>query len=128
MKHVFKALILMLTSCSAIGQNKNTISVNDFEKAVQEKGAQILDVRRPDEFKEGHLKGAIRANWHDQKEFQEQVSHLDKTKPVYVYCLSGVRSAKAADWLSENGFAQITNLEGGIKAWKEAGKPVQSEN
>ena len=128
MKHIFKALLLMLISFSAAAQTKNVINADDFEKAVKEKGAQILDVRRPDEFKEGHLKGAIRANWQDQKEFLEQVGHLDKKKPVYVYCLSGVRSGKAADWLSENGFVQVTNLQGGIEAWKKAGKPLQSEN
>lgn len=128
MKYIFKALFLMLVSYSAAAQTKNVINADDFEKAVQAKGVQILDVRRPDEFKEGHLKGAIRANWQDQKEFLEQVSHLDKKKPVYVYCLSGVRSGKAADWLSENGFVQVTNLQGGIEAWKKAGKPLQSKN
>ncbi len=106
------------------GQRTNAVSANDFEKAVRAGGVQLLDVRRPDEFSAGHLLGAVRANWHDSTEFREQAAHLDKKKPVYVYCLSGGRSGKAADWLAQNGFTQVIDLEGGIKAWKAAGKPL----
>lgn len=120
--------MLLLTACSAAGQDKGTINPDEFEKAIREKGVQVLDVRRPDEYKEGHLAGAVNADWHDDKVFQEQAALLDKKKPVYVYCLSGGRSAKATGWLKDNGFATVIGLEGGIKAWKAASKPLQTDH
>lgn len=128
MKHLFKAFILLFMSGSAAAQNKTTVTAAEFEKGLQIKGVQLLDVRRPEEFKEGHIKGAILANWQDEKQFQEQASKLDKSKPVYVYCLAGIRGDKAASWLVKNGFTSVVNLEDGIKAWKEAGKPTVAEH
>ena len=49
---------------------------------------------------------------------------LDKQKPVLVYCLSGGRSASAAELLSEKGFKEVYNLEGGILKWDAANKPL----
>ena len=95
-----------------------------FEKAIQAKNVQLVDVRTPAEFKEGFIGGAINADWQNETQFAVQVKKLDKNAPVYVYCLSGVRSGKAADWMASNGFKQIINLDGGIKAWKAADKKV----
>jgi rhodanese-related sulfurtransferase len=126
MKHFIKTFFLLLASCTAFGQDKGVLKANDFEKAIQVKGVQLLDVRKPDEYKEGHVKGAVLANWHDTTQFREQAALLDKKKPVYLYCLAGVRSAKAAEYLKAQGFTQVIGLDGGIKAWKEAGKPVEN--
>jgi len=125
MKQLLKSLILLLLSGAAFAQSKNTLPPAEFEKAIQVKGIQLVDVRRPEEFREGHIKGATLANWQDQEAFKAQAAKLDKTKPVYVYCLAGVRSSKAASWLTEQGFTKVVNLEGGIEAWKNAGKPVE---
>jgi len=125
MKHLLKLLILLLLSGAATAQSKNTLPPAEFEQAIQVKGIQLVDVRRPEEFKEGHIKGATLANWQDQEAFKTQATKLDKTKPVYVYCLAGVRSSKAASWLTEQGFTKVVNLEGGIEAWKNAGKPLE---
>lgn len=125
MKHLLKAFVLLFVSGTAAAQNKTDVSPAEFEKGLQAKGVQLLDVRRPEEFKEGHLKGATLANWQDEKQFQAQAAKLDKSKPVYVYCLAGVRGDKAATWLIKNGFTNVVNLDGGIKAWKEAGKSVE---
>jgi rhodanese-related sulfurtransferase len=125
MKQLFKAFILLFVSGTAAAQNKTTVAPAQFEKGLQVKGVQLLDVRRPEEFKEGHIKGAVLANWQDEKQFQEQAAKLDKNKPVYLYCLAGIRGDKAANWLVKNGFTAVVNLEDGIKAWKEAGKPIE---
>lgn len=127
MKQLIKAFLLLFVSGTAAAQNKTDVSPAEFEKGITSKETQLLDVRRPEEYKEGHLKGATLANWQDEKQFQAQAGKLDKRKPVYVYCLAGVRSNKAASWLLKNGFTQVVNLAGGIKAWKEAGKPVEQE-
>ncbi len=102
-----------------------TIDVNGFEKGLST-DVQLLDVRTMEEFKEGHLKGAMLADWKEKEEFARRVASLDKKKPVFVYCLSGGRSAAALAYLEENGFT-VTELEGGINAWKQADKAVEGE-
>jgi rhodanese-related sulfurtransferase len=125
MKQILQSLLLLLFSGAASAQSKNTLPPAEFQQAIQAKGIQLVDVRRPEEFSAGHIKGATLANWQDQEAFKAQAAKLDKTKPVYVYCLAGVRSAKAAGWLTEQGFTKVVNLEGGVEAWKNAGKPLE---
>lgn len=126
MKQIFKAFLLLFVSGTAVAQNKTEANPVTFEKGLQDSTVQLVDVRRPEEFKEGHIKGALLANWQDDQHFQSQVAKLDKNKPVYLYCLAGVRGNKAATWLVQHGFTQVVNLEGGITAWKEAGKPIEA--
>ncbi len=99
------------------------VGVSLFSKLVNHKGGQILDVRTPEEWAEGTIKGAIKINYYDD-DFQSQLSKLDKNKPVYVYCKSGGRSGKAAKQMEKMGFITIYNLDGGISAWKDAGKEI----
>lgn|SRR5450432_296333 len=124
MKLVIGMMLLMLLSEMGIAQHKSVLAVNDFEKAIQSGPVQLIDVRTPAEYKEGYIKGAVNADWQNEQQFTAKVNELDKAKPVYVYCLSGVRSGKAAEWLAANGFKEIINLEGGIKAWKAADKAL----
>jgi rhodanese-related sulfurtransferase len=126
MKHFLSFLTLVLFSaCSSLAQEQVNIDVNRFEKEIAEKDIQVLDVRTMDEFKTGHLQNAFLADWTKKEEFTERVAALDKMKPVYLYCLSGGRSNAAAKWLKENGFVAY-NMEGGIAAWKRAGKAVEA--
>ena len=106
-------------------QQPANLPTNDFEKSIMQPGIQLLDVRTFDEFQSGHLKDAFLADWTNKAQFIERVQALDKSKPVYTYCLSGARSSAALTWLKENGFTGY-NLEGGIAAWKRAGKPVEA--
>jgi len=127
MKNIFKALLLLFTACNVSAQQKDQVSTEEFEKLALPVEAQLLDVRRPDEFQEGHIKNAKLADWQNKTQFKQKVAQLDKTKPVYVYCKAGIRGSKAQDWLIKNGFTRVINLEGGIDAWKAAGKPVIKE-
>ena len=94
-----------------------------FSQAIKEENIQVLDVRTADEYKSGHIKNSLQANWLNKPEFEDRTSHLDKNKPVFIYCLSGGRSSAAAAYLSEKGYT-VTNLEGGINAWKREGRPL----
>jgi len=127
MKRLTRILLFLLLSTAGLAQQKQVLPVNDFEKAIQVKGAQVVDVRTAEEFKQGYIKGAVNFDWLNETAFSEQAKKLDKSQPVYVYCLSGVRSGKAADWLAANGFTKVINLDGGFKAWKEAGKKVNTK-
>lgn len=111
----------------AISQIGGTISVAAFEQKMKIPGIQILDVRTAGEYQGGHFNNALQANWLDQKEFADRVQHIDKTKPVLVYCASGVRSAEAMNWMKQNGFVDVSNLRGGTSAWRMEGKPLESK-
>jgi L-ascorbate metabolism protein UlaG (beta-lactamase superfamily)/rhodanese-related sulfurtransferase len=83
----------------------------------------ILDVRKADEFAEGHIKGAVLIDQF-QSDFMEQAkAKLPMDKTIAIYCRSGRRSANAAGKLADIGY-KCVNLKGGILAWKEAGMPV----
>ena len=123
----FLLIPFLFFALQAFSQKVTTVDVGDFEKQI-DSTVQLLDVRRPEEYKAGHLHGAFLANWTDKKEFEERIQYLDKNKPVYVYCLAGSRSAAAAEWLVEKGFANVVNMQGGINAWKKEGKELETNN
>lgn len=122
MKYFFSALVFLAAACSLNGQ-QNAIQPNEFAKAINNINVQVLDVRTADEYKSGHIKNALQANWLDKTEFNDRTSHLDKKKPVYIYCLSGGRSGAAAEVLRSKGYT-VTNMEGGINAWKRGNMPL----
>jgi rhodanese-related sulfurtransferase len=128
--YMSKLLVLLLlmstiSACNSNAQGKISLAPKDFETALSNQGIQILDVRTLAEYQSGHVKNSLLADWTNPTEFKERVAHLDKTKPVYAYCLSGVRSGQAAEWMQKNGFETVFNLEGGIAAWKKAGMPLE---
>ncbi|AEE19967.1 Rhodanese domain protein [Dokdonia sp. 4H-3-7-5] len=100
------------------------IDVDTFEKEALVAGAQLVDVRRDNEWERGHLENAKHFEMNNPN-WQSQIETLDKSKPVYVYCAKGGRSAKCAQQLKEAGFITIYDLEGGINNWNSAGKPIQ---
>ncbi len=76
-------------------------------------GAQLVDVREVDEFVAGSLPGAFNI---PLSEFAARFRELDADRPVALLCRSGGRSAQAAAFLVDQGFANVTNLDGGILA------------
>ena len=122
-----KSLQSVSQSREAVAGTIQTIEVIDvtaFEKAVTKENVQLIDVRTQKEWQEGHLKNAKRFEINNPN-WDEQIATLDKTKPVYVYCAKGVRSARSAKQLKRAGFVEVYDLKGGITAWKEAGKPIK---
>jgi rhodanese-related sulfurtransferase len=101
-----------------------TINSTEFNKAIAQTGAQILDVRTATEYQSGHIANALQANWLDLEEFKKRTQHLDKAKTIYIYCQSGGRSASAQEVLIQAGF-KVVNLEGGMSNWKMQQMPVE---
>lgn len=85
------------------------------------KNLQLIDVRTPAEYADGHL---AEATLLPLQELEERWTEIDKGKPVLLYCRSGHRSGMALKILNDKGYAQAKHMEGGINAWKAAGLPV----
>ena len=92
------------------------LSPEQFAAGLQDSRAVLLDVRRREEFAQGHLRGARHLEV-TSPDFGARVANLDPTRPTYVYCRSGARSAQAATQLKAAGFGQVFNLAGGILDW-----------
>ncbi|HEY8398389.1 MAG TPA: rhodanese-like domain-containing protein [Flavihumibacter sp.] len=129
MKKWFQILCLAVLGFwgCALGQSGKQISAAELNKLIEsDEKIQLVDVRTPEEFAEGKIQGAIRADWKNPKEFKSVTKELDKSRPVYAYCLAGVRSADAAAALRKQGFTVI-ELTGGIKAWRKEGFPTTNQ-
>jgi rhodanese-related sulfurtransferase len=94
-----------------------------FASAMKRPGTQVIDVRTPAEFAEGHLPGAVNLDV-SAPDFAARVASLDKNAPYAVYCRSGNRSASALQVMLGQGFTGAYHLGGGIGAWQSAGGEV----
>jgi rhodanese-related sulfurtransferase len=125
MRNVF-FLFLFSGFISCKGQADSLrLGAADFNMGINGVNVQVLDVRTAGEFKTGHIKNALQADWNNKEQFNERIKYVDKDKPVYIYCLAGGRSAAAADWMRKNGYNNVVELTGGINAWKKAEKPLE---
>ena len=112
---------LMFTGCVGTSNNQpNTYRQISMEEAVammaEETGYIILDVRRADEFAEGHIPGAI--NLLNESIGTNEIPELpDKNQLILVYCRSGRRSKEASEKLVKLGYTNIVEF-GGILDWK----------
>jgi sulfur-carrier protein adenylyltransferase/sulfurtransferase len=106
------------------GANMSPDEVRSFMAEHEPEEYQLLDVRQPKEYKKEHLPGATLI---PVKELLERLSELDRKKPTFVYCRSGVRSKAAAQLLLANDFSHIFNMSGGIIAY-EGGKAMGDES
>ena len=97
-----------------------------IDGAAKDKAAKVivLDVRSPEEFKEGHIKGAVNIDFNG-KDFAAAAAKLDKDATVVVHCQAGGRSARSLPKLKELGFKKLVHLDGGFGGWEAAGLPVE---
>lgn len=90
----------------------NEITFDDFYQLYQRESLSVLDVREVEEFEALHLEGARNFPLSQLADAYEQ---LDKTQPYYVICKSGIRSARACQFLAEQGY-EVINVQGGMDA------------
>lgn len=87
--------LIVLAGCGKAQTNKseNSLPATEFSKKLdQTKDAQLLDVRTPGEFRNGHLKNAINIDW-NADDFSEKAKVLDTDKPIFLYCMSGCKTS-----------------------------------
>jgi molybdopterin/thiamine biosynthesis adenylyltransferase/rhodanese-related sulfurtransferase len=85
----------------------------------------LLDVREPDEYEQGAVRGAVHIP-RGNLEFAVESRIVDKTTPVAVYCAGGVRSAFATKTLQDLGYQDVVSVIGGFNKWKDEGLPWKS--
>lgn len=122
------AFYLSLSGCS---QNAETtaqlLDVAAFEQKMNSTNDKIvLDVRTPAEYRQGHLAGATLIDVLES-DFEAKAQKLDKSKPLFVYCASGIRSEEAVEILHRLGYREIYELEGGFQEWESARKPFVND-
>ena len=117
-------VLLIATEVSKKLRKFKDISPAEAARIVGNDDNLVLDVRDPDEFKSGHLRGAKLI---PLGSLAGKLSEIEKfkDKTVLVYCRSGNRSATAANILCRAGFSDVSNLAGGIIAWQSEHYPVK---
>ncbi|MHA7058310.1 rhodanese-like domain-containing protein [Aquimarina sp. M1] len=121
------ALSMLLVNCKDNHpQNAGVverITVEEMDSLLEMEKVQLIDVRTPKEYAEGHIDGAINIDFSDEN-FETLISEVDKSKPVAVYCGRGGRSGKCSAYMKKAGFTKIYDLDGGITEWKYNGKSL----
>ena len=121
------ALLIVATGCTE-DNNKGEIkliTVEEMQTLIDQKDVQLVDVRTVSEYDEGHLINSQNIDFNSPT-FDQDITKLDKTKPVILYCKSGGRSSKCAKKLQKAGFIKIFDLEGGITQWKFKGLDIET--
>lgn len=118
-------MITCATQISGCNSNDNftSVSATEFENEIKADSVQLLDVRTPQEYAEGHIAGALNIDVKSDDFRQIAEKELSKDSTILVYCRSGRRSMDAAEILTGLGY-KVVNLKGGITEWKEDGLPV----
>ena len=128
MKYFFILSFTLFFSCNLINNDSvNEIDSDELTEFLQINDAILVDVRRDDEYINGHIENSINIDYMSD-EFVKNTERLDKNMPIILYCRSGRRSYLSAIILSENGFKEVYNLEGGILSWIEIGNEVVFTN
>ena len=99
-------------------------------KEAKDNGATIIDIREPEEREKGHIPGSSHAargmlEFYADESLPYHRPEFDKNKKIILHCASGGRSALAANTLKEMGYTNVAHLDGGFKAWQEAGLEVK---
>ena len=107
---IILVVVVLFIACNT--QTNDTIKLVDvinFKKEISNNDIQLIDVRTPKEYNQGHIKGALLIDFFSE-EFKTNLKKLDKKSPIYVYCKSGGRSGKTSEILADMGFTKIVDL------------------
>lgn len=91
------------------------ITVEEAQELINTRHAHVIDIRDPASYEAGHIEQAEHVSDQNVKDF---VLNTDKTRPLIVCCYHGNMSQGAADYFSQNGFAETYSLNGGFDAWQ----------
>lgn len=113
-------LLFMLISCTSNSQSITNRPIDDYTPISEN---NLIDVRTPTEFEQGHLPSAVNIDF-ASSDFLKGFEKYNKNEPIYIYCRSGRRSALATKQLAKLGFKNIVHLDGGVLLWEELGRQL----
>ena len=123
MNRIVVLSLIFIFSCEIINSPEiNIISESDFVE-IKDSDYTLIDVRTQDEFDLGHIDSAINLDFYSET-FQKEILSLPKNEKIVLYCRTNNRSSKTANILKENGFKEISVLEGGITEWVKNGNDI----
>lgn len=124
----------MTTAAELVAQakaNVTALTAEDVASRVSEGDTVVVDLREPAEIEaSGKIPGAVHVprgmlEFHADPSSPYHKPELDPSKPTILYCASGGRSALSAMTLKQLGYSDVSHLDGGITAWKEAGNDTE---
>ena len=113
-------------------QQIENLSVQQVTEELSKGNVSLIDIRESEELKDnGRIPGSVHAprgmiEFYADPSLPYHKPEFDKNRRIILHCASGGRSALAASTLKQMGYENVAHLDGGFKAWKEAGKPVTS--
>lgn len=125
---IFSIVVLAITfSCTEDPKGEiKLVTPDEMQTLIESRDVQLVDVRTKEEYENGFIENAQNIDFNSPT-FDEDISKLDKSKPVILYCKTGGRSAKCSKKLLEAGFVQIYDLDGGITQWEFKGFEIKTQ-
>lgn len=128
---VFSGGSLSITASAAESRAQTQIlkdvTPQEADSLIQQNKANpnfvILDVRTPEEFRDGHINNAVNLNYNSPT-FKTDLNGLDKTKSYLIYCRTSGRSRAAFNMMKDLGFQEVYHMLGGIVRWMSEGLPT----
>jgi rhodanese-related sulfurtransferase len=115
---------LLVAGCSTADGALTTVTPSDAAEVIaSDSDVVVLDIRTPEEYAAGIIEGAVNIDFYEA-DFASQLDALDKDAHYVVYCRSDNRSGQAMGTFADLGFAEVTEVDGGIVEWYAAGLPV----
>lgn len=127
MRALIYCFLFFVFVCGCKQSNQNeviTISAEQMHELLELEDIQLVDLRTPAEYKTGFIEQSQNIDY-TSPTFEDDITRLDKSKPVIVYCKSGGRSGKCSKKLKAAGFEKVYDLEGGIAKWKFSGNEIK---
>ena len=120
MRVLSPVILILMLSCGT----PEYISPDTLSSMLAEEKTVIIDLRNDKKFADGHIRGAINAEYHEAT-FLRDIKKIDKDSRVVLYCGEGIKSDKAADVLRKEGFQKILILQGGYNRWLGEGHKAE---
>ncbi|MDB6152895.1 MAG: Rhodanese domain protein [Chthoniobacteraceae bacterium] len=130
-RHFLAFSLLCFSAAASFGQaaaaagpdGAKHVTPAEVAPLITQKKATVIDLRSPEEFAAGHIAGARNIDC-SAPDFKEKIGALDKNESYVVHCGGGARSTRALPAFKDQKFQSIMHLDGGLKAWISAGKPL----
>ena len=123
MKRIIFFSLLLVYSCQIFESTEISVISDAQFTEIQNTDYILVDVRTAEEYESGHIQDAVNFDFYSES-FQNDILSLDNSESIVLYCRTQNRSTKTANYLKENGYKEITVLEGGITSWVKNGNDL----